>query len=196
MGCMTDRSEAQVHQDIKDIIYTQDVIAQRVKELGAQITADYQSRMDSGERLVAVCLLRGASLFMADLVREVKLPLEFDFMVISSYGDGTTSSGMIRIQKDLSSDIAGAHVLIIEDIIDSGLTLSYLCKNLLSRDPASLEIASLLRKDVENQADVECRYVGFECPNEFIVGYGLDYAQRYRNLPYIGTLKREVYEDE
>lgn len=184
-----------MHKDIQEILYTEDDLAARVEQLGRQITADYQDRIDSGERLVAVCLLRGAALFMADLVRQIKLPVEFDFMVISSYGDSATSSGMIRIQKDLSTDIEGANVLVIEDIIDSGLTLSYLCKNLLSRKPASLEIAALLRKDIENQADVDCRYIGFTCPNEFIVGYGLDFAQRYRNLPYIGTLKREVYSE-
>lgn len=185
-----------MHQDIKEILYTQSDIASRVEELGKRITADYKDRMDSGERLVAVCLLRGAALFMADIVRHIELPLEFDFMVVSSYGDSTTSSGTIRIQKDLSCDIEGANVLVIEDVIDSGFTLSYLCKNLLSRNPSSLEIASLLCKDVEGQADVDCKYVGFECPNEFIVGYGLDYAQRYRNLPYIGTLKPEVYTNE
>lgn len=184
-----------MHKDIQDILYTQDDIAGRVAELGHRITADYKDRIESGERLVAVCLLRGAALFMADLVRQIELPVEFDFMVISSYGDSTTSSGMIRIQKDLSTDIEGANVLVIEDIIDSGLTLSYLCKNLLSRNPATLEIAALLRKDVAGQADVDCKYIGFSCPNEFIVGYGLDFAQRYRNLPYIGTLKREVYSE-
>lgn len=185
-----------MHKDIQNILYTESDIAETVEQLGRRITADYRDRIESGERLVAICLLRGAALFMADLLRQIKLPVEFDFMVISSYGSSTKSSGMIRIQKDLSTDIEGAHVLVIEDIIDSGLTLSYLCKNLLSRNPASLEIAALLRKDVEGQADVDCKYVGFECPNEFIVGYGLDYAQRYRNLPYIGCLKREVYEDE
>lgn len=185
-----------MHTDIQHILYTEDDIAERIKQLGLRVTADYQDRIDAGERLVAVCLLRGAALFMADLVREIKLPVELDFMAVSSYGSSAHSSGMIRIQKDLSSDIEGAHVLIIEDIIDSGLTLSYLCKNLLSRKPASLEIASLLRKEVEHQADVHCAYVGFECPDEFVVGYGLDYAQRYRNLSYIGYLKREVYESE
>lgn len=183
-----------MHDDIESILFTEAELAARVNELGAQITSDYRDRIASGERLVAVCLLRGATLFMADLVRCVELPLEFDFMVVSSYGNAASSSGVIDIQKDLSTDIEGMNVLIIEDVIDSGLTLSHLCEALRLRNPASLEVAALLCKDVADQKKVDCKYVGFSCPDEFIVGYGLDYAQRYRNLPYIGTLKREVYE--
>ncbi len=182
-----------MHQDIDRILYTEQAIAERISCIGDAISADYSNRIRLGNRLVVVCLLRGASVFMADLVRQIQLPVEMDFMCISSYGNNAKSSGMVRIQKDLSSDIEGADVLVVEDIIDSGLTLSYLRKNLLSRNPASVEIAALLRKDVPDQADVECKYIGFDCPDEFIVGYGLDYAQRYRNLPYIGVLKPEVY---
>ena len=131
---------------------------------------------------------------MADLAREIKIPCEMDYMAISSYANGVKSSGVVRILKDLSSHIEGRHVVIAEDILDSGLTLTYLLKNLASRNPASLTVATLLRKKTKVQADVDCAYVGFECPDQFIVGYGLDYAERYRNLPYIGVLKPEVYE--
>ena len=130
---------------------------------------------------------------MADLARAIELPIEMDYMAISSYGNGAKSSGVVRILKDLTSEIEGRHVIVAEDILDSGLTLKYLLKNLSSRNPASIAVATLLRKKTEAQADIDCRYVGFECPDEFIVGYGLDYAERYRNLPYIGILKPELY---
>ena len=138
-------------------------------------------------------MLRGAAIFMADLARKIDLPVEMDYMAISSYGNGAKSSGVVRILKDLSSQIEGRHVIVAEDILDSGLTLTYLLKNLASRRPASLEVATLLRKRTRAQAKIDCAYVGFECPDEFIVGYGLDFAERYRNLPYIGILKPEVY---
>lgn len=176
------------HEDIDRILFTEEDLANRVREMGAQITEDY-----AGEEIVVISVLRGAAIFMADLVREIKLPLEMDYMAISSYGNGAKSSGVVRILKDLTSSIEGRHVLIAEDILDSGLTLRYLIKNLESRGPKSIQVATLLRKDTPNQADIECRYVGFECPDEFIVGYGLDYAERYRNLPYIGVLKKEIY---
>lgn len=176
------------HEDIDRILFTEEDLADRVREMGAQITEDY-----AGEEIVVISVLRGAAIFMADLVREIKLPLEMDYMAISSYGNGAKSSGVVRILKDLTSSIEGRHVLIAEDILDSGLTLRYLIKNLESRGPKSIQVATLLRKDTPNQADIECRYVGFECPDEFIVGYGLDYAERYRNLPYIGVLKKEIY---
>lgn len=182
-----------MHSDLDSVLYTEEAIAEKVSALGHLITADYSEPVLRGERLVLVCLLRGASIFAADLARRIELPLEMDFMCISSYGNSTKSSGTVRIQKDLGTDIEGAHVLIAEDVIDSGLTLSYLRKNLLSRNPASVEVVSLLKKATQGQADVPCKYVGFECGNEFVVGYGLDYAQRYRNLPYIGILKPEVY---
>ena len=156
--------------------------------MGEQITKDYE-----GESIVVISVLRGAAIFMADLVREIGLQVEMDYMAISSYGNGAKSSGVVRILKDLTCSIEGRHVLIAEDILDSGLTLRYLCKNLSSRNPASLEVATLLRKDTPNQADIRCKYIGFECPDEFIVGYGLDYAERYRNMPYIGVLRSDIY---
>lgn len=176
------------HEDVERVLFTEEDLARRVGEMGAQITADY-----AGKELLVISVLRGAAIFMADLVREIHLPLEMDYMAISSYGNGVKSSGVVRILKDLTSSVEGRHVLIAEDILDSGLTLRYLMKNLASRGPASIEVATLLRKNVPNQADIDCKYVGFECPNEFIVGYGLDYAERYRNLPFIGVLKKDVY---
>lgn len=164
-------------------LFSEEEIQAAVKRIGKQITQDYQ-----GKSLVVVSVLRGAAIFMADLVREIDLPLEMDYMAVSSYGNGAKSSGVVRILKDLSSDIEGRHVIIAEDILDSGLTLRYLLKNLEVRHPASIEVATLLRKDTPNQADIDCKYVGFECPDDFIVGYGLDFAERYRNLPYIAVL--------
>lgn len=178
-----------VHEDIDRVLFTEEDLRARVAEMGRQITSDHQ-----GESLLVVSVLRGAAIFMADLVREIDLPLEMDYMAISSYGNGVKSSGIVRILKDLTSSVEGRHVLIAEDILDSGLTLKYLIRNLESRNPASIEVATLLRKKTKAQADIDCRYVGFECPDEFIVGYGMDYAERYRNLPYIGVLKPEVYE--
>ena len=144
--------------------------------------------------LVLAAMGPGIIAAMADLVREIHLPIEMDYMAISSYGNGAKSSGVVRILKDLTCSIEDSHVLIAEDILDSGLTLRYLMKNLESRNPASLQVATLLRKDTPNQADIPCKYIGFECPDEFIVGYGLDYAERYRNLPCIGVLKPEIIE--
>lgn len=180
-----------VHQDVSQVLFTEEDIARRVSEIGAEITRDYADVADEG--IVLISVLRGAAIFMADLARKIELPLEMDYMAISSYGNGAKSSGVVRILKDLSSQIEGRHVIIAEDILDSGLTLTYLMKNLHSRGPASIEVATLLRKKTRAQADITCRYIGFECPDEFIVGYGLDYAERYRNLPYIGILKPELY---
>lgn len=173
--------------DIERVLYTEDQIKQRVRELGEQISRDY-----AGKNPLMVCILRGASIFMADLVRSVDLPVEIDFMAVSSYGKAAKSSGIVRIVKDLESPLHGRDVIIVEDVLDSGLTLKYLTANLGSRQPASLEIATLLLKNPEPA--VTPRYVGFECPNEFVVGYGLDFAERYRNLPYIGVLKPAVYQ--
>ncbi len=181
------------HDDIESILYTEEQIAARVNELGAQIAADYADAIERGEEVVLVGLLKGSVMFMADLSRAVKIPVRMDYMAVSSYGNGVKSSGMVRVLKDLSDDIAGCHVLIVEDIIDSGLTLKYIQKNLLSRGPRSVEIVSLLRKDISDQADIACRYLGFVCPDEFLVGYGLDYAERYRNLAEVCVLKPEVY---
>ena len=183
-----------MHEDIKEVLYTEEQIQQRIREIGAALTEEYAPLAARGEKIVLLSVLRGAAIFMCDLAREIKLPLEMDFMAVSSYGNGVKSSGVVSIIKDVSTDLNGKHVIIAEDILDSGLTLSYLLKNLSSRNPASLSVVTFLRKKVEPQADIECKHVGFTCKNEFIVGYGLDYAERYRNLPDIGILKPEVYE--
>lgn len=182
-----------VHSDISEVLYTEDQVRQRVAEIGAALTEEYADVAERGEGIVLLSVLRGAAIFMADLAREIKVPLEMDFMAVSSYGNGVKSSGEVKIVKDLSSNIRGKHVIIAEDILDSGLTLSYLLRNLQSRQPASIEVVTLLRKLTRQQAKINCKYVGFECPDQFIVGYGLDYSERYRNLPYIGVLKPEVY---
>lgn len=175
------------HPNIAKVLFSEEDLRDCVKKMGKQITEDY-----AGKDIVVISVLRGAALFMADLVREIKLPCEMDYMAVSSYGSGTKSSGVVNIVKDLSSSIEGRHVIIAEDILDSGRTLSYLLDNLATRNPASVEIATLLLKKTPNQMPIHCKYVGFECPDEFIVGYGLDYAERYRNLPYIGVLKPEA----
>lgn len=172
--------------DIENVLFSEEQIAERVRAMGAQITQDY-----AGTEPLMVCVLRGASLFLADLVRSVDLPVEMDFMAVSSYGKAAKSSGIVRIVKDLDTMLRDRDVIIVEDVLDSGLTLKYLMANLGSRQPRSLEIATLLLKNPAPA--VTPRYVGFECPNEFVVGYGLDYAERYRNLPYIGVLKPAVY---
>ena len=179
----------QIHPDVSKVILSEEDIRGIVARMGAEITKDY-----AGKNPLLIAVLRGAVVFMGDVMRAIDCPLGIDFMAVSSYGDGAVSSGVVRIVKDLDTKIEGRDVLIIEDILDSGLTLTYLMKNLQSRNPASLEVATLLRKKTPDQADVKCRYVGFECPDEFIVGYGLDYAERYRNLPYIGVLKPELYQ--
>lgn len=186
-----DEKVGTVHNDIAEILFTEDEIARRVNEIGAEITRDYAEAADEG--IVLISVLRGAAIFMADLARRIDLPVEMDYMAVSSYGNGAKSSGVVRILKDLTSEIEGRHVLVAEDILDSGLTLKYLLKNLASRHPASIEVATLLRKKTLAQAKIDCKYIGFECPDQFIVGYGLDYAERYRNLPYIGVLKPEIY---
>ena len=178
-----------LHSDIDRILFDRDDIASIVKRMGAEITRDYQ-----GKDLVLIAVLRGAVVFMGDLMRSIELPIAIDFMAVSSYGAAAKSSGIVRIVKDLDIDIKGRNVLIVEDVLDSGLTLNYLMKNLSSRHPASLEVATFLWKDVQGkQAAVNPKYVGTHCPDDFVVGYGLDYAERYRNLPYVGVLKPEVY---
>ena len=159
----------------------------RVAELGEEVSADY-----AGRDLLLIGVLKGAVFFMADLMRKLTIPCEVDFMAISSYGASTDSSGVVRILKDLDINIEGRHVLVVEDIIDSGLTLSYLTRNLESREPASLEICALLTKPERREIDVPVRYVGFEIPNRFVIGYGLDFAERYRNLPYVGVLDPDL----
>ena len=177
------------HPDVESVLFSEEDIAGIVKRLGEEITRDY-----AGKDLVLIAVLRGAVVFMGDLMRAVETKCAIDFMAVSSYGDGVKSSGIVRIIKDLDIDIQGRDVLIVEDILDSGLTLKYLMKNLASRKPASLEVCTFLWKDVEGkQAAIEPKYVGTHCPDAFVVGYGLDYAERYRNLPYVGILKPEVY---
>lgn len=180
---------ASQHPDIEKVLFTQEDIEGIVSRLGEEITRDY-----AGKDLVLIAVLRGAVVFMGDLMRKIELPTNIDFMAVSSYGDGVKSSGIVRIIKDLDIDIRGRDVLIVEDILDSGLTLKYLMKNLESRKPASLEVAAFLWKDVEDRTSaITPKYVGTHCTDAFVVGYGLDYAERYRNLPYLGILKPEVY---
>jgi hypoxanthine phosphoribosyltransferase len=176
-----------VSDPIAAVLVTPEKLRDRVDELARQISADY-----AGEELLLVGVLKGAVFFMADLARRVTVPCALDFMAVSSYGSSTDSSGVVRILKDLDSEIEGRHVLIVEDIIDSGLTLSYLLKNLRSRKPASLEICALLTKPSRRRTNITCRYVGFEIPDKFVVGYGLDYAERYRTLDFIGVLTPEA----
>ncbi|HVF05633.1 MAG TPA: hypoxanthine phosphoribosyltransferase [Frankiaceae bacterium] len=171
---------------IAEVLYSEKQIQSTIEEMAAQIRADYD-----GREIRMVGVLKGAFMVISDLARALQVPLSIDFMSVASYGSGTTSSGVVRILKDLDRDIAGQHVLVVEDIIDSGLTLNWLLKNLRSRNPASIEVAALLRKREAAQVDVPVKYVGFDIENLFVVGYGLDYAERYRNLPYIGTLKPE-----
>ena len=177
------------HPDVETVLFSEEDIAQIVNRLGEQITRDYE-----GKDLVLIAVLRGAVVFMGDLMRAIKRPLAIDFMAVSSYGAAAKSSGIVRIVKDLDMDIKGRDVLIVEDILDSGLTLKYLMQNLANRGPASLEVATFLWKDVEGkQAAINPKYVGTHCPDAFVVGYGLDYAERYRNLPSVGILKPEFY---
>ena len=175
-------------QDVERILFTEEQLQKRVAELGAQITADY-----AGKNPVLASVLRGSYIFMADLTRQIKLPLTVDFMAVSSYGSGTTSSGQVEIRKDLSDSIEGRDLLIVEDILDSGNTLYYLRRILNARHPASIKICTLLDKPERRAKPIEADYKGFTIPDAFVVGYGLDYDERYRNLPYIGILKPEVY---
>lgn len=177
-----------VADDLAEVLYTEQQIHDRIAEMCREIEADY-----AGRDLLLVGVLKGAVMVMADLARELKRDVETDWMATSSYGSSTESSGVVRIVKDLDTDIAGRHVLIVEDIVDSGLTLSWLRSNLESRGPASLEICALLRKPEAAKVDIDARYVGYEIPNAFVVGYGLDYAERYRNLRGIGVLAPHVY---
>ena len=183
-----------MHKDIKEILFTEDEIAVRVREIGGALTDKYSKLVDQGGSVVLVSVLRGAAIFMADLARATEVSMEMDYMAVSSYGNEAKSSGVVKIVKDLTASIEGKHVIIVEDILDSGLTLQFLIENLKARRPASIEVVPLLRKRVPDQVPIECAHIGFECPDEFIVGYGLDYAERYRNLPYIGILKPEIYE--
>jgi hypoxanthine phosphoribosyltransferase len=180
--------EAHIEGDLVEVLYSEAEIQQRLGELAAQIEKDYE-----GHDILLVGVLKGAVMVMADLARHFGRHVEMDWMAISSYGSGTKSSGVVRILKDLDTDISGRHVLVVEDIIDTGLTLSWLISNLASRGPASVEICTLLRKPEAQQMSVDVRYVGYDIPNEFVVGYGLDFNEHYRNLRCIGTLAPHVY---
>ncbi|HEU0087578.1 MAG TPA: hypoxanthine phosphoribosyltransferase [Pseudonocardiaceae bacterium] len=196
--------------DIASVLVTEEQIRRRIAELAEEVAADFTAEpgghrpagaarghptacATSSADLLLVGVLKGAVMFMTDLARALPIPVQLEFMAVASYGSATSSSGVVRILKDLDRDIAGRDVLIVEDILDSGLTLSWLLKNLAARRPASLQVCTLLRKPDAVQVDVAVRYVGFDIPNEFVVGYGLDYAERYRDLPYIGTLAHQVY---
>jgi hypoxanthine phosphoribosyltransferase len=180
-------SQKELERGVESVLIEEDVLQARISELGDEISADY-----AGRDLLLMGVLKGAVFFMADLMRRLTVPCEIDFMAISSYGAATDSSGVVRILKDLDINIEGRHVLVVEDIIDSGLTLSYLVRNLEARDPASLEICALLTKPDRREIEVDVRYVGFEIPNRFVIGYGLDFAERYRNLPYVGVLHGDL----
>jgi hypoxanthine phosphoribosyltransferase len=179
--------ETELERAVGEILIDADALSARIRELGREISADYE-----GRDLLLVGVLKGAVFFMADLMRELNVPCEIDFMAISSYGAATDSSGVVRILKDLDINIEGRHVLVVEDIIDSGLTLSYLIRNLEAREPATLEVCALMTKPERREIDVPVRYIGFEIPNRFVIGYGLDFAERYRNLPYVGVLHEDL----
>ncbi len=177
------------HDDIKEVLLTQPQIADKVAQLGAALAADY-----AGKRPLMLCVLKGSSVFYADLLRAMDIDVQMDFIAVSSYGRGTGTSGEVRLVKDLDESIEGRHVVVVEDILDTGLTLKYLTEMLRSRGPASLKICTLLDKPERRRAAIEADYTGFTIPNAFVVGYGLDYAEDYRNLPYVGILKESVYE--
>jgi hypoxanthine phosphoribosyltransferase len=180
-------SATELESGVSEVLIDEERLQARIRELGAELSVEY-----AGRELLLVGVLKGAVFFMADLMRSLTVPCEIDFMAISSYGASTDTSGVVRILKDLDINIEGRHVLVVEDIIDSGLTLSYLLRNLESREPASLEICALLTKPSRREIDVPVRYVGFEIPNKFVIGYGLDFAERYRNLPYVGVLHPDL----
>jgi len=179
-----------VINDVESVLLSEEKLATRIAEIGAEITNDY-----AGKEILMIGVLRGAVIFMADLARSIKVPVAIDFMAVSSYGAGTTSSGVVRILKDLDENVEGKHLLVVEDIIDSGLTLNYLLDNLKSRKPASIKLCTLLNKPERRKVDVKIDYNGFNVPDYFVIGYGLDYAEKYRNLPFIGILKPEIYKD-
>lgn len=181
--------------DIKSVLLTEEQIQARIAELGAQIGNDYRDvTAQTGQDLLLITVLKGAVMFVTDLARAIPLPTQFEFMAVSSYGSSTSSSGVVRILKDLDRDINDRDVLIVEDVVDSGLTLSWLSRNLTTRRPRSLRVCTLMRKPDAIKASVDIAYVGFEIPNEFVVGYGLDYDERYRDLSYIGTLDPRIYQ--
>ena len=176
-------SGTELERAVAEVLVEEDVLQSRIAELGEEISGDY-----AGRDLLLVGVLKGAVFFLSDLMRHIAVPCEVDFMAVASYGSSTDSSGVVRILKDLDTTLEGRHVLIVEDIVDSGLTLQYLLRNLGVRNPASIEVCALLTKPERRRADVPCRYVGFEIPNRFVIGYGLDHAERHRNLPYVAVL--------
>jgi hypoxanthine phosphoribosyltransferase len=182
---MTTRAE--LEHGVGEVLIDADTLGSRIAELGEEISEFY-----AGRDLLLVGVLKGAAFFMADLMRQISVPCEVDFMAITSYGASTDSSGVVRILKDLDINIEGRNVLVVEDIVDSGLTLSYLIRNLESREPASLEVCALMTKPARREIDVPVRWVGFEIPNRFVIGYGLDFAERYRNLPYVGVMSEDL----
>ena len=177
-----------MHSDVKEVLFSAEELGKRVRELGKQITGEYQ-----GKELLVIGVLKGANVFLADLIRHIELHLEIDFIAAASYGSSTESSGVVRLLKDLDYPIENRHVLLVEDLIDTGLTLHYLAENLKARQPASFQICTLLDKPERRKVSMEVDYKGFDIPDEFIVGYGIDFNQKYRNLSYIATLKPEVY---
>lgn len=177
-----------MREDIKKILLDEEQISKKIKEIGNTISKDYK-----GKDLILIGVLKGSIMYMANLAREIDIPCTMDFMSVSSYGNSTTSSGIVKILKDLDVSIEGKDVLIVEDIIDSGITLKYLQKYLRAKNPNSVEITTLLNKPERRKADIDVKYIGFEVPDYFLVGYGLDYAEKYRNLPFIGILKEEIY---
>jgi hypoxanthine phosphoribosyltransferase len=183
IGLVQEATERQLPAHISRVLFSEELLQRTVQRIGKQISEDY-----AGEKILLVTVLKGAFIFMADLVRAIKGDVEIDFMAVSSYGAEAKSSGVVRIIKDLNAPVEGRHVIIVEDILDSGLTLKYLLKNISSRRPLSIEVATLLFKEGKQQTDIYCKYVGLVCPDEFVVGYGLDHAENYRNLPYIGVL--------
>jgi hypoxanthine phosphoribosyltransferase len=194
---VSEHAAEQYPGDIKSVLLSSETIQTKVAELAAQIGEDYRETIGAnGQDLLLVTVLKGAVFFVTDLARAIPLPTQLEFMAVSSYGSSTSSSGVVRILKDLDRDINERDVLIVEDIVDSGLTLSWLLRNLATRHPRSLRVCTLMRKPDAVRDDVDIAYVGFDIPNEFVVGYGLDYAERYRDLPYIGTLDPKVYEQQ
>ena len=177
-----------MNNDIKEVLFNEDELSDRVRQMGAKISNDY-----SGKELILIGVLKGSVIFMADLLKEITIPCKMDFMAVSSYGNSTETSGVVRILKDLDFEIQGKDILIVEDIIDSGVTLKYLMKYLSGRKPNSLEIVCLLNKPDRRKVDIDVKYLGYDVPDHFLVGYGLDYAEKYRNLPYVGILKEEIY---
>ena len=192
---VAERSAELYPGDIKSVLLSSEAIQGKVAELGARVGTDYRGILaENSQDLLLITVLKGAVFFVTDLARAIPVPTQLEFMAVSSYGSSTSSSGVVRILKDLDRDINDRDVLIVEDVVDSGLTLSWLLRNLATRRPRSLRVCALLRKPDAVRADVDISYVGFDIPNEFVVGYGLDYAERYRDLPYIGTLDPKVYE--